>query len=645
MRLVWLSLKDLTVTARDPKTVFLMFAAPLIIMLLVGAIFFTETGVQPATTKQIPIGACIMDTGGHASAFADELSKQFSVTREYGPECEKVMDEQLSLGRIRAYVSVPAGFTQAVAEGRQAIIVLKTDNAKPDIASIITSVNQGIVYAAAQEMGRTFLNASWEELRSMSVNIDELARALNESERQITEINNKTSQTTAKINSLDTTSLRDSIHSSRVSIESLTADAAALRVSVKDSADDVGALNASMAVLQSAVANVTAGIGVLRSDITGIGNDLNSAYTDAYCKDAAAFPAINETMVLRWKGLCADIISLNSSLHGLDQDLGKQGTYLAQLNASAASTQANLTLISAEIADVEDKLSALDELGELNSTLAYMESAVDDLQRVQSEAAANLGETSAILGSVGANITSLKAGAAEAKQKLDALAARDPVSVITPFSLETRQLFGGIRYLDAMFPSILAVILMFVTVLFSAVTVIKEKKTGTLKRVLLSPTTPLEFVLSKVSLVVVIAILQAVMLLAVAGAVFAVSINWPLVPYSFIVIALIAVTFSSIGMTVASLSDSENTALLASLVVCIPLLFLSGVFFPRELMIEPVRWMSLASPLTHSVVLLEQFFVYNIDPFAVGGFLTGLIVWTALSLAASNHFVSKLKSK
>ena len=166
---------------------------------------------------------------------------------------------------------------------------------------------------------------------------------------------------------------------------------------------------------------------------------------------------------------------------------------------------------------------------------------------------------------------------------------------------------------------------------------------GTLKRVLLTPASSMEFVLSKVVIILMIALLQAALLFLVAGAAFSVQINWEIVPYSFAIVALISVTFSSLGMIIASVSDSENTALLGSLVLCLPMLFLSGVFFPIELMIAPVQWISMASPLTHSVVLLEQFLVYQVDALYAGTYLSGLMIWTIASLLLSAHFISRLR--
>ncbi len=42
--------------------------------------------------------------------------------------------------------------------------------------------------------------------------------------------------------------------------------------------------------------------------------------------------------------------------------------------------------------------------------------------------------------------------------------------------------------------------------------------------------------------------------------------------------------FISVGMVIASFADSENMAMLSSLVISIPMLFLCGVFYPFEMM-------------------------------------------------------------
>jgi ABC-2 type transport system permease protein len=71
-------------------------------------------------------------------------------------------------------------------------------------------------------------------------------------------------------------------------------------------------------------------------------------------------------------------------------------------------------------------------------------------------------------------------------------------------------------------------------------------------------------------------------------------------------VALIAVAFAAIGIAVSNFSKSQSTAILASLLLVIPMLFLSGIIFPIEFMDPGMRTFSMLLPLTAANTLLTD---------------------------------------
>ena len=74
-------------------------------------------------------------------------------------------------------------------------------------------------------------------------------------------------------------------------------------------------------------------------------------------------------------------------------------------------------------------------------------------------------------------------------------------------------------------PGLIAVILMMISALLTSVTIAREKETGTMEQILVSPINPLEIVLGKVVPYVLIAFFDGALVVIAARYIFAVPIN------------------------------------------------------------------------------------------------------------------------
>lgn len=79
--------------------------------------------------------------------------------------------------------------------------------------------------------------------------------------------------------------------------------------------------------------------------------------------------------------------------------------------------------------------------------------------------------------------------------------------------------------------------------------------------------------------------------------------NWLLI-LGFV--ALGALTFISLGYVIASFARTEEAANGMTSIVQFPLMFLSGIFFPLEIMPEWLRGVAAAMPLTYLGDALRQ---------------------------------------
>lgn len=129
-------------------------------------------------------------------------------------------------------------------------------------------------------------------------------------------------------------------------------------------------------------------------------------------------------------------------------------------------------------------------------------------------------------------------------------------------------------------PGLLAFVLTLVSALMTAISIAREKETGTLELLLVSPLRPLQIVVGKVTPYLLLAFTNAVTTLIVAWLAFRVPIEGSLV---FLLAAslLYVLVALAIGVLISTKSSDQRAAMMATLLaLLLPTLALSGFVFP-----------------------------------------------------------------
>jgi ABC-2 type transport system permease protein len=158
------------------------------------------------------------------------------------------------------------------------------------------------------------------------------------------------------------------------------------------------------------------------------------------------------------------------------------------------------------------------------------------------------------------------------------------MSGIPPFikSTETSILTRKYRFIEFFVPGIIAMAVMTLS-LFSTVdsdTELRQK--GILRKLSTTPITRTEWILSNILYQFIIAVICTISMLLVSYAVFKVSLHIDAWLLAFILLDVFA--FVGIGMILTRFAREAQSAAAAANVVSLPMMFLSGSFFPIELM-------------------------------------------------------------
>ncbi len=157
-------------------------------------------------------------------------------------------------------------------------------------------------------------------------------------------------------------------------------------------------------------------------------------------------------------------------------------------------------------------------------------------------------------------------------------------------------------------PAVLGVIVLLMSLLLTAITVVREREIGTLEQLMVTPLRPAELILGKTLPVALIAGVQFTLVMLVA-------IFWFDIPFRGSLPALIAAAFIyivsglSFGLLISTLARTLQEALIVMFLVLLPAIILSGFMFPIFTMPEPFQWLTLVNPIRHFLEIVRPVFL------------------------------------
>jgi ABC-2 type transport system permease protein len=183
------------------------------------------------------------------------------------------------------------------------------------------------------------------------------------------------------------------------------------------------------------------------------------------------------------------------------------------------------------------------------------------------------------------------------------LGGRPPLVVPQAETLQT----DNLNFISYFVPSILGMSIMQIGI-FAAVPLVADREKHILKRLAATPLRRWQLVGSNVLMRVVIALVQAVIIVGVGALLFGVQVSSSSGLALFFIV-LGSVAFLSLGYVLASFTKTEEAANGLTSVVQFPMMFLSGIFFPINAMPDFLQAIARLIPLTYLADALRQLMV------------------------------------
>jgi ABC-2 type transport system permease protein len=132
-------------------------------------------------------------------------------------------------------------------------------------------------------------------------------------------------------------------------------------------------------------------------------------------------------------------------------------------------------------------------------------------------------------------------------------------------------------------PGLMAVLLILVTVMLTAFSMVREKERGTIEQLLVTPVRPVGLILGKIMPYFVTGIVEFFVILFFMRFAFRVPIHGSILVLGVMTTCYLFVNLA-IGMLISCKANSQAEALQYSMLTMLPSIFLSGFMFPRETM-------------------------------------------------------------
>ncbi len=199
------------------------------------------------------------------------------------------------------------------------------------------------------------------------------------------------------------------------------------------------------------------------------------------------------------------------------------------------------------------------------------------------------------------------------------------------FSLDAQPVRSrNLTYIDFLVPGMIALSIMQ-TGLFSVVFVfVQLKQRGVLRRLMATPMRVGDFFISQITTRLVMSALQLIFLLLIGLWFFHFHLAGNVLAMLLVAI-LGAGIFIAMGLAISGYSRNEETAAPLANLLSLPLMFLSGIFFPRSSEPGWLQAITQYSPLTYVSDGIRSISVDGATLWAVRWDLVGIVVWLVIS--------------
>ncbi len=222
------------------------------------------------------------------------------------------------------------------------------------------------------------------------------------------------------------------------------------------------------------------------------------------------------------------------------------------------------------------------------------------------------------------------------KERARALVGNE-ISSIPMVDLRDRRWFNeNLESKNYYLPGVISLIVTLMSLLLTSMAIVREKEIGTMEQLVVSPITPFELILGKLTPFAIIALMQVTLITIVGVLWFHIPIRGSLVLLFFSTLVYL-LTSLGIGLFISTISATQQEAMMSVFLYNFPSILLSGFAYPIADMPKVIQYVTLFNPLRYYLVIVRSIFLKGIGIYYLWQpililFVMGLTIITLSSL-------------
>ena len=206
-------------------------------------------------------------------------------------------------------------------------------------------------------------------------------------------------------------------------------------------------------------------------------------------------------------------------------------------------------------------------------------------------------------------------------------------------TLQVRHEFNpNLNYRWFVVPGLIGILISFVSLLLTALSIARERELGAFEQLLVSPCTPVEIIVAKM----IPAFLVGLVLTGFMSAAAILLLGIPFCGSPWLLIAcllLFILSLVGLGLMISSVCATQQQAILGTFTLVVPSVLLSGFAAPVQNMPIFLQWVAEAIPLKHFLIILHGCFLKDMPAREIFANAWPMALIAVLTLGLSIHFV------
>ncbi|MEM4259600.1 MAG: ABC transporter permease [Candidatus Woesearchaeota archaeon] len=328
-----------------------------------------------------------------------------------------------------------------------------------------------------------------------------------------------------------------------------------------------------------------------------------------------------------FNNLLADLDEIQTSVNDLkNRCLSMKSTGLSFVNYAANFSNLNASYVSEtqeflnnaeqefiqKYNETKNNIDALiSTAGNTSKKVDQMKQKLDNVKQFKSISITVLEEIKKTIASLKEDVSKIKASIETINDNIEGIEIKSAEQIIKPISTHVEPIQGKSTNLGYMFPYILILIIMFVSLLLSSTLVVLEKKSKAQFRIFTTPTSDFLFIIGNYLTNVFVMFLQVIVILGIAY--FFLRDNlFTNIELTVLVLLLTILLFVAIGLCIGYLFSSQEAAIMVSVTLGCVLLFVSNIILPMESMPAYIQEIAIYNPYVMLSELLRKFMLFHI---------------------------------